>query len=67
MTTPRDWLGFAGIGSTAFAAIATEQQFAEKYHAYTSRDESRPSSRVRDLVDMVLMIRLDCLIVATGK
>jgi hypothetical protein len=39
----------------------------KKYHAYTSRDESRPNSRVRDLVDTVLMIRLDCLIVATGK
>jgi hypothetical protein len=53
----RDWLGFAGIGPASFTAIATEQQFAEKYHAYTSRNEARPNSRVRDLVDMVLMIQ----------
>jgi hypothetical protein len=58
----RDWLAFAGIRSAEFQAISREQQFAEKYHAYTLPRGSRPNSRVRDLLDMALLIgegRLD--------
>lgn len=51
----RDWLGFAGIPSHDFLAIPREQQFAEKLHAYT-RPRTRSNSRVRDLVDLVLLI-----------
>ena len=36
--------------------IQREQQFAEKLHAYTL-PRTTPNSRVRDLVDMVLLIR----------
>jgi hypothetical protein len=51
----RDWLAFAGIGSPHVPLIAREQQFAEKAHAYTlPRDH--PNSRVKDLVDMALLI-----------
>ncbi len=52
----RDWLDFAGIRSPVIQAISREQQFAEKIHAYTL-PRATPNSRVKDLVDMVLLIR----------
>ena len=54
-TEGRDWLKFAGIPAPKFPTISREQHFAEKAHAYTL---PRPSmnSRVRDMVDMVLLI-----------
>src|SRR5260370_28373825 len=52
----RDWLGFAGIASPSLYMIPGEQQFAEKLHAYTLRRQGATNSRVRDLVDMVLLI-----------
>lgn len=54
----RDWLGFAGIPARAFPAISKEQQFAEKVHAYTLPRDGTPNSRVRDMVDMYLLVRL---------
>jgi len=62
---PRDWLGFAGVLVAPFPVLSAEQQFAEKYHrrrrrislAYTSVRGDRPNSRVRDLVDLVLLLR----------
>lgn len=52
-----DILKFAGIESIKFPTISKEQQFAEKYHAYTlPRVEGRPNSRVKDLIDMNLLI-----------
>lgn len=58
----RDWLGFAGIASANFLAVSPEEQFAEKLHAYTLPRSGRENSRVKDLVDLVLLIertRLD--------
>jgi hypothetical protein len=53
-----DYLSFAGIKSQKFPAIPKEQQFAEKLHAYTlPRPEGRPNSRVKDLIDMNLLIQ----------
>jgi predicted nucleotidyltransferase component of viral defense system len=52
----KDWLAFAEIPPGNFRVISVEQQFAEKYHAYTRPWSDRPNSRVRDLVDMVLLI-----------
>jgi hypothetical protein len=52
----RDWLGFAGIAAAQFPAISSEEQFAEKVHAYSLPREGRVNSRVRDLVDLVLLI-----------
>ena len=53
----RDWLKFAGVEASAFPAISKEQQFAEKLHAYSlPRVEGITNSRVKDLVDMVLLI-----------
>jgi len=51
----RDWLGFAGIVPSRVRVIAREQQFAEKLHAYTLPRNSA-NSRVKDLVDMALLI-----------
>ena len=51
----RDWLGFAGIESARVRMIAREQQFAEKVHAYTLPRNSA-NSRVKDLVDLALLI-----------
>lgn len=55
-TEGHDWLKFAGIPVPRFPTISREQHFAEKVHAYTL---PRPSanSRVRDLVDIVLLIK----------
>lgn len=50
-----DWLGFAGIERPRVRMISREQQFAEKIHAYTL-PRSSPNSRVKDLVDLALLI-----------
>jgi len=51
----RDWLGFAGIEASRVQMIAREQQFAEKIHAYTL-PRNAANSRVKDLVDLALLI-----------
>lgn len=53
----KNWLGFANIKPGTFQIISEEQQFAEKYHAYTRPRTDRLNSRVRDLIDMVLLIQ----------
>jgi hypothetical protein len=53
----RDWLGFGGIASPSLYMIPREQQFAEKLHAYTLPRQGAANTRVRDLVDMVLLIQ----------
>jgi hypothetical protein len=52
----RDWLGFAGIAKARLPAISREEQFAEKLHAYTLPRTGRPNTRVKDLVDMLLLL-----------
>ena len=49
------WLEDLGFPSITYKLINVEQQFAEKIHAYTL-PRSKKNSRVRDLVDMVLLI-----------
>lgn len=51
----RDWLGFAGIQTAQVRMISREQQFAEKIHACTLPRNSA-NSRVKDLVDLALLI-----------
>jgi hypothetical protein len=60
----RDWLGFAGIASPSLYMIPREQQFAEKLHAYTLPRQGAANTRVRDLVDMVLLIQWGTLAMA---
>jgi hypothetical protein len=50
-----DWLGFAGIPAVVVPALSVEQHWAETFHAYT-RPREAPTSRVRDLVDLVLIL-----------
>ena len=57
----RDWLSFAGIVPSKVPAISREEQFAEKLHAYSLPREGRPNSRVKDLVDLVLLVESDTL------
>lgn len=53
----RDWLGFAGIPTARVCMIQSEQQFAEKIHAYTLPRRTAANSRVRDLVDLALLVQ----------
>ncbi len=54
----RDWLAFAGISRRTFLTVSPEEQFAEKLHAYTLPRPERPNTRVKDLVDLVLLTGL---------
>jgi hypothetical protein len=49
-------LSFAGIKPATVRAISLEQHLTEKVHAYTKRYGNRESNRVKDLVDMALML-----------
>ncbi|HXT00075.1 MAG TPA: nucleotidyl transferase AbiEii/AbiGii toxin family protein [Elusimicrobiota bacterium] len=51
-----DLLSFANIPPVRIALLPREQHFAEKIHAYTVPREAT-NSRVRDLVDLVLLIQ----------
>jgi len=51
-----DFLGFAGIPAARPVVLPTAQHFAEKIHAYTFPWRDRPNTRVRDLVDLVLLM-----------
>ena len=52
-----DWLEFAGIEAVSFPAISKEQQFAEKLHAYTLPRGENINSRVKDLIDILLLVQ----------
>jgi hypothetical protein len=49
----RDWLGFVGIGPNEVVMIPREQQAAEKIHTLP---RLTPNSRVKDLLDLALLI-----------
>lgn len=51
-----DWLEFCDIRSPMMSMITKEQQFAEKIHAYTLPREDRINTRVKDLIDLLLLI-----------
>ena len=51
----RDWFGFAGLPHARVPAVSPEEQFAEKLHAYTLPRNGHESTRVKDLVDLVLL------------
>jgi hypothetical protein len=53
-----DVLAFAEIPPARVAILPKEQHFAEKVHAYTLPRADLPNSRVKDLVDMVLLLEL---------
>jgi len=51
------WFDFAGLPRPEFRMISREQQFAEKLHAYTRPRVGRDNTRVKDLVDLLLLMR----------
>lgn len=53
---PREWLSFAGMPAGKFPSISREEHFAQKIHAYTMPRSDRPNTRVKELVDLVLLI-----------
>ncbi len=50
------WLSEYGLPPIDYYMISAEQQFAEKLHAYTRPMENRVNTRVKDLIDMILLI-----------
>lgn len=50
-----DWLSFAEISIPQFLSLSREQQWAEKFHAYTRPRHERTNSRAKDLIDLVLL------------
>jgi hypothetical protein len=50
-------LDFAGISAARVALYPIEQQFAEKIHVYTFPWQDRDNTRVKDLVDLVLLVQ----------
>jgi Nucleotidyl transferase AbiEii toxin, Type IV TA system len=65
LRTP-DLLSFAGIDPVTVRAIPLELQVAEKLHAYTRiYEDTRSSTRAKDLVDLVLIAELFTLNAAT--
>lgn len=53
-----DWLEYCGINTPKMRMISIEQQLAEKLHAYSLPRKERLNSRVKDLIDMVLLTEL---------
>lgn len=51
-----DLLRFAGVHSIEVELIDRRQHFAEKLHAFTRTYGDQPSSRVKDLPDLLLLI-----------
>lgn len=51
-----NWLEYCGIKTPSMRMISIEQQLAEKLHAYSLPREERLNSRVKDLIDMLLLI-----------
>jgi hypothetical protein len=49
-------LEFAGVPGRDIEAVDRRQHFAEKLHAFTRDYGARPNTRVKDLVDLVLLI-----------
>lgn len=59
-TTP-SLLSFAGVGPVTVLCYPVSQHIAEKVHAYTRPHISGASSRVKDLIDIVLIARAEAV------
>jgi hypothetical protein len=64
-------LAFAGLPARSIEAVDRRQHFAEKLHALTRDYGDRPNTRIKDLVDLVLLIEsplaADSLLIATVR
>lgn len=54
-------LSFAGIPAARVALYPVAQQFAEKIHTYTFPWQDRDNTRVKDMVDLVLLVDSELL------
>ncbi len=63
----QDWLAYAEIKPPVIAMLSKEQQFSEKLHAYTLPNRQAPNSRVKDLVDMLILIERGDMDIARVK
>jgi hypothetical protein len=54
-----EFISFAGVPPARFRILPIAQQFAEKVHSYTLPHVSGINSRVKDLVDLVLILDKD--------
>lgn len=54
-------LDFAGIPATTIEVVEIHRHAAEKFHAMLRDFGDRDNSRVRDLVDLVILVELDML------
>jgi hypothetical protein len=61
MLTMPNSLGFAGVPDVQFEVVDLHRHAAEKFHAMLREFGDRENSRVRDLVDLVLLVELDLL------
>ncbi len=59
--TSRNLLAFAGLDCPDLPSINIAQHFAEKIHAYTYSYGEKTNTRVKDLVDLVLLIKNSAL------
>ena len=53
-----NWLQHYSIDTPKISMISVEQQLAEKFHAYSLPRKERRNTRVKDLIDMLLLIQL---------
>lgn len=56
-----EFFSFAGISPARFRILPVAQQFAEKVHSYTLPRRGGINSRVKDLVDLILILDKDAL------
>jgi len=57
-------LDFAGFSAVLIPLVPSAQQFAEKIHAYTFPWQDRDNTRVKDLVDLILLVHSGLLAAA---
>lgn len=62
-----NWLDFCGILPPEIPTISIEQQFAEKLHAYTLPRGDRINTRVKDLIDLLLLSEMKNLKISECK
>jgi len=55
MVQATDWLSYCGIDAPMVPMVSVEQQLAEKIHAYTLPRPQRDNTRVKDLIDFLLI------------
>jgi predicted nucleotidyltransferase component of viral defense system len=57
----KNHLDFTGFVTPKIKTVSVEQHFAEKIHAYTVPRDGRSNSRVKDLVDLYLLVKEDLM------